>query len=83
MLSFSLNYRKMFNFFFKLRLKAITNVASILDSNPFSGPYSLNQIEKARKNREMNQGWFLRDYDKIKRKLSNDDFEKLKKKLDL
>tara|TARA_X000000368_G_scaffold408634_1_gene389514 strand:+ start:1021 stop:1254 length:234 start_codon:yes stop_codon:yes gene_type:complete len=67
----------MFNFYLKLRLKAIRNSAKIINSGPF-GPYSLNDIEKARDNRELNLNWFRRDYNNIKKKLSNEDFEELK-----
>jgi hypothetical protein len=67
----------MFNFFLKIRLKAINNSALILNANPFSGPYSLNQIEKARKNREINQKWFVRNYFKMKKTLTKPVFEKL------
>jgi hypothetical protein len=67
----------MFNFFLKIRLKAINNSALILNANLFSGPYSLNQIEKARKNREINQKWFVRNYFKMKNTLTKPGFEKL------
>jgi hypothetical protein len=65
------------NFFFRIRLAAIINSAEVLNSNPFSGPYSLRRIKQARKNREMNQRWFFRNFFKLKKKLSNEGFEKL------
>lgn len=74
----------MFDFLFlKTRLKAIDNVALILDSNPFSGPFSPSQIEAAHKNRKMNQDWFIRNHEKLERRLSNNEFQQLKKKLNL
>ncbi len=64
-------------FFFNFRLAAIKTSAEILNSNPFSGPYSLRKIEWARKNRKLNQGWFIRNFFKLKKKLSDEEFKKL------
>jgi hypothetical protein len=64
------------NFFFKLRLRAIENSSIVINSNPFSGHYSLTQIEKARKNREMNRKWFVRNYSNLKTKLTDTELKK-------
>lgn len=68
---------------YKIRLRAIQNSSIIINSNPFSGQFSLKQIEQARKNRKLNQGWFVRNYYKLKKKLSNEEFEQLAKNLGL
>jgi hypothetical protein len=70
-------------FLYKIRLKAIQNSSIIINSNPFSGQFSLNQIEQAKKNRKLNQGWFVRNYYKLKTKLSNEEFEQLAENLGL
>ena len=71
----------MFDIFLNIRLKAIKNTALILNSNAFDGPYSLSQIEGARKNREINQKWFIENFYKMKKKFSEEDFEQLGKDL--
>ncbi len=56
-------------FSFNIRMRAIQYSSTILNSNPFSGQFTLNEIERAKKNRKMNQGWFIRNYYKLKTKL--------------
>jgi hypothetical protein len=68
-------------FFFKIRLRAIQNSSIVLSSNPFSGQFSLSQIEQARKNRKINQKWFIRNYYQLKSKLTNEDFMQLAENL--
>jgi len=62
---------------------AIRESSMILNSNTFSGEFSLNKIERAKKNRKLNQGWFIRNYYKLKTKLSNDEFKQLAENLGL
>lgn len=66
----------MLNFFFKLRLNAIKKSNLILSANPFSG-VSLNQINWAKKNRELNRAWFFRNYFKLKNKLTEEQFDSI------
>ncbi len=70
-------------FSFNIRMRAIQYSSTILNSNPFSGQFTLNEIERAKKNRKMNQGWFIRNYYKLKTKLSNDEFNQLAENLGL
>ncbi len=67
----------LFKFFYNIRLKAIKSSSIIINSNPFSGPFGIKQIKQAQKNRKMNQGWFIRNYFKLKTKLSNEEFKQL------
>ena len=57
-----------------IRLKAMRGTSLVLNSNVFSGPYSLKQIEAAKKNREMNMGWFIRNFQLLK-KYYNEEFD--------
>jgi len=66
----------MLNFFFKLRLNAIRKSNLILSANPFSD-VSLNQINWAKKNRELNSVWFFRNYFKLKNKLPEEQFDSI------
>ena len=49
------------------RIKAIKKSGLIIEANPFSGEdengnfWSLKQIVQAKKNREMNREWFIRN----------------------
>jgi hypothetical protein len=69
--------------FLGVRLKAIKNSALICEANPFSGEdeygnfFSLNQMTRARKNREMNKKWFFRNIKKLKQKFSTEKYESI------
>ncbi len=63
------------NFWFLgLRLVAMRKSSEALSSNPFSGFYSQWEIEAAKKNREMNLKWFIRNFQLLK-KHYNEEFD--------
>ena len=66
----------MLNIFFKLRLKAIQKSHLILNADSFH-EVSLNQINWAKKNRELNRHWFIRNYFKLKKKLTEVELDTL------
>jgi hypothetical protein len=66
-----------------MRLRAIKIARLIINSNPFSGNYSLEKIEKAKYNRELNRNWFIRNYSKLEKKLTRQAFDELKNDLEL
>ena len=61
--------------FLKFRIKVIKGNAEVLKSDRFS--VSINKRERCLKNQEMNFKWFTRDYHKIKKKLSIEEFRQL------
>lgn len=63
--------------FLGIRLKAIKSSYEIINSNPFSGPYSLLQIDRAKKNREMNTKWFIRNFQDLKKKVGLERIEEI------
>ena len=62
------------------RIKAIKKSGLTIEANPFSGEdkngnfWSLKQIVQAKKNREMNREWFIRNIKKIKKKFSQKEY---------
>ena len=68
-------------FLLKMRLRAIKNTSSVINANPFSGPYSIVQREKALKNRKLNQDWFFRNTSEIEKKLTIQELDDLKNDL--
>lgn len=69
--------------FLKMRLRAIKTASLIINSNPFSGKYSLEKIEKAKHNRELNRNWFIINHSKLEKKLTSKVFDELKNDLEL